>query len=180
MPPHRCVSSGSDSTDNVVMAMKRKKSQKFHPRIHPANYALLRDLPPEHPVVRALQIHAEARDVCVGKELDWPHLGVVGIDQVWFSETDSKQWRFSGFAYQYISYDMVMDGWVKPNSEAIRWERSILEQTATMKALLDECELAARTDKNDAMLPLIDKAKEYVSAFECAATLCLRGFAAPQ
>ena len=71
----------------------------FHPRIHPVNYPLLRKLPPDHPAVRALQVHAEARDSCVGKEVDFPSWGIKGIDQVFYSEVEHREYRFSTIAY---------------------------------------------------------------------------------
>lgn len=141
---------------------------KSHGRIHPANYLLLRELPRDHPAVRALQVHAEACDVCVGKEIDWPHLGIVGIDQWWFSNLDLREHSFSGFAYQYISYDLFLDGWVEAAPEPTEVELGILEDTPKLRVLLGECEHAARTEKNPAILPLVAKAKEFVDALETA------------
>jgi len=141
---------------------------KYHPRIHPVNYSLLRELPADHPAVRALQIHAEARDVCVGKEIDWPHLKIVGIDQKWFSDVNMKETRFSSFAYQYISYDLFLDGWVESAPEATEAELGFLEELPKMKILLDECEREAHAENNAAILPLIAKAREFIDAMENA------------
>ena len=141
---------------------------KFHPRIHPINHSLLRQLAADHPAVQALQIHAEARDVCVGKEVDWPHLGVVGIDQSWFSDMDNREHRFSAFAYQYISYDLFLDGWLESAPEATEAELGFLEESPRLRTLLDECEQAARADDNIDVLPLIEKAKEFVGSLERA------------
>ena len=139
---------------------------KLHPRINPANKSLLRELPIDHPAVRALQIHAEARDICVGKEIDWPHLGIVGIDQKWSSDVESREMRFSGFAYQYISYDLFLDGWVESDPEGTETETRFLERSPRMRTLLDECEAAARVEDNVHMLPLISKARGFVDALE--------------
>lgn len=141
---------------------------KFHPRIHPVNYSLLREFPPDHPAVRALQIHAEARDVCVGKEIDWPHLGLVAIDQAWFSDLGFRELRFSAFAYQYISYDLFLDGWVESAPEATETELGFLGDLPRMRALLDECEQGAREEKNHGILPLVAKAREFFDALEQA------------
>jgi hypothetical protein len=141
---------------------------KFHPRIHPVNYSLLRTLPEDHPAVRALQMHAEARDVCVGKEIDWPHLGIVGIDQAWFSDLAFREQRFSSFAYEYISYDLFLDGWVESAPEATEAELGFLEDVPKKRTLLDECEQAALAEQNAAILPLIAKAREFVDALEKA------------
>lgn len=141
---------------------------KHHPRIHPVNYSLLRELSADHPAVRALQVHAEARDMCVGKEIDWPQDGIVGIDQVWWSDIDFKEKRFSSFAYQFISYDLYLDGWVEAAPEATEYELHFLDELPQLRQLLKECENAARSEKNDVMLPLIAKAGEFFDAFEAA------------
>jgi len=140
----------------------------FHPRIHPVNYSLLREFPADHPAVRALQVHAETCDICVGKEIDWPHLGVVGIDQTWFSDVEFRDMRFSSFAYQYISYDLFLDGWVESAPEATEAELGFLEDMPKMRTLLDECEQAALDAQNGGILPLVKTAKEFIDAMECA------------
>ena len=141
---------------------------RFHPRIHPVNYPLLRELAPDHPAARALQIHAEARDVCVGKEIDWPDLAIVGIDQVWWSEVESREYRFSWFAYMYISYDLFLDGWAESAPEATKSELDFLEELPKIRTLLDECDRAAHAAKNAVILPLLAKAKEFADALEFA------------
>jgi hypothetical protein len=149
---------------------------KPHPRIYPANYTFLRELPVNHPAVRALQIHAEASDICVGKEIDWPNIGIVGTDQVWFSDVDFKEWRFSGFAYQFISYDLILDGWIESAPEATEAELGFIEEAPKMRMLLDECEQAAREEKNSAILPLVEKTREFVNALEEAIVFRARQF----
>lgn len=139
-----------------------------HPRIHPVNFSLLRSLPPDHPAVKALHVHAEACDVCVGKEIDWPHLGIVGIDQVWWSNVDFREKRFSSFAYEYISYDLFLDGWVESTPEPTEAELGFLEDVPKMRTLLAECQKAAHEEKNYAILPLVTKASEFVDALEHA------------
>ncbi len=147
---------------------EHRQPVRFHPRIHPVNYSLLRELPVDHPAVKALQIHAEACDICVGKEIDWPDKGIVGVDQVWWSDLDFREKRFSSFAYQHISYDLFLDGWVESAPEPTEAELGVLEDVPTMRSLLEECERAARDERNTAMLPLISKAKEFVDAIESA------------
>ena len=140
----------------------------FHPRIHPVNYSLLREFSADHPAVRALQVHAEACDKCVGKEIDWPNLDTPAIDQVWFSDIESRECRFSAFAYQYISYDLFLDGWVETASEATETEIGFLEDIVKMRTLLDECENAARKDQNQAIIPMVTKAREFIDSLEHA------------
>lgn len=140
----------------------------YHPRIHPVNYPLLGKLPTEHPAVRALQAHAEADEVCVGKEINWPNLGIKGVDQAWFSTLNHRETRFSSFAYQYISYDLFLDGWVESVDGATQSELSFLNEVPQLKILLHECEGAARAEQNLDILPLVAKARQFLDALEHA------------
>lgn len=141
---------------------------KYHPRIHPANRSLLRKLPADHPAARLLQIQAEARDVCVGREIDWPHVGIQGIDQSWQSKIDGKRWEFSAFAYIYLSYDLILDTWLELPPNLTEGEQKQLDELPRLFVLLDECEQAVSADLNTAMLPLVVKAKEYLRALQYA------------
>lgn len=147
-----------------------------HPRIYPLNYQLLRELPLDHPAVRALQVHAEASDTCVGKEIDWPKLDIVGVDQAWLSDAYSKDWRFSDFAYQFISYDLVLDGWIESAPEATEAELGFMEEVPKMRTLLNECENASREEGNASIYPLIAKAQEFINAMEAAILLRAKQF----
>jgi hypothetical protein len=142
---------------------------KFHPRIHPANYPILAKYERDHPAVYALQQHAECRDFCVGKEIEWLHLEIPAIDQKWFSETRSKEQAFSALAYEFISYDLILDGWLEMAPEPTEVELSQLKDCdPLMRQLLDECENAAVQDANDAILPLITKVRAFLDAYRIA------------
>jgi hypothetical protein len=104
----------------------------------------------------------------VGKEIHWPHLGNTAIDQSWFSDREFRQCQFSAFAYQYISYDLFLDGWVESAPEATEAELGFLEDAQKMRTLLDECEQAARDEQNQDILPLIAKARDFIDALERA------------
>src|SRR5262249_15915304 len=99
---------------------------------------------------------------------DWPHLGLVGIDQVWFSDIDFREQRFSSFAYQYISYDLFLDGWVGSAPEHTEAELGYLEDIPKMRTLLKECEAAAREELNTTIIRLVQKAREFMDALENA------------
>jgi hypothetical protein len=115
--------------------------RNFHPRIHPLNYPLLKKLRPDQPAARALQVQAEARDVCVGKEIEWPQLGNRAIDQEWYSTIDQRTWQFSGFAYCFISFALVLDGWFnEPHDQLGPFEADFLHELPRLRELLDECE----------------------------------------
>jgi hypothetical protein len=92
----------------------------------------------------------------------------VGIDQVWFSDVDQRERRFSDFAYQHISYDLFLEGWVESVPRATKEEISFLKKVPMVRELLRECLRAAQAAKNSDMVPLIAKANEFVDALERA------------
>ncbi len=142
---------------------------QHHPRVYPANYPLLNRYGPDHPAVRVLQVHAEACDVCVAKEIQWAGSEESPVDQSWFSARRCRQESFSAFAYEFLSYDLVLDGWLEMAPEPTESEIGFLvEDQPLMQILLDECEEAANSDGNSKMLPLIAKAREFVRAYDDA------------
>lgn len=79
---------------------------------------------------------------------------------------------FSAFAYEFISYDLILDGWLEMGTEPTETEANFLEaDEPLMSALLDECEEAAHDDDNAVILPLIAKSREFVRAYK-AAIMC--------
>jgi hypothetical protein len=145
------------------------KRRKHHPRIYKANYPLLAKYDEKHPAIRALQIHAEACDICVGKEIDWPGAKEPPIEQTWFSATRQKKQFFSMFAYEFLSYSLVLDGWLELAPVPTKSEIGFLEEDQPiMRALLDECHDAADAAGNTHILPLIQKATEFMDAYNDA------------
>lgn len=141
----------------------------YHPRISRANLAILLRYEADHPAVHALQIHAEACDICVGKEIEWAQLGNRAIDQTWFSRVRLKNYQFSSFAYEFLSYDLTLDGWLVMPLEPTEAELNHLEDDdPLMRALLTECEEAALDDGNEEILPLISKAWEFLTIYKKA------------
>jgi hypothetical protein len=140
----------------------------MRPLIHPKN-APLRDLSPDHPIVVALCKHAEACVKCVGKEIGWPDQGSEPIDQAWESSLDGRTWKFSSFAYLYIGYDLIADGWIESSPILTDAELTFLSETyPRMIHLLGECEVAALNCSNVAILPLIDSARDFADALAAA------------
>jgi hypothetical protein len=113
------------------------------------------------------KVQAEARDVCVGKQIEWPQLGNRAVDQEWFSVIDQRTRKFSSFAYVFISFDLVLDGWFnEPHDPLGPFEADFLHELPRLRGLLDECEFAASSDANEEIRPLISKAREFFDAFE--------------
>ncbi len=153
-------------TKKVVDSVKRKS---IHPLIGPFNYPLFDRYAADHPALIALWVHAEARDFCVGREIPWKDLGNHPIDQSWYSTTMQRECTFSGFAYGYLSFDLVLEGWLKLPHEPTASELTFLRKTCPeMTDLLTECLEAAQEDANTEVLPLIEKAKEFVDALQNA------------
>lgn len=123
----------------------------------------------DHPALVALQVHAESCDLCVGREIIWKDLQNEPIEQAWFSATMQREYTFSGFAYMYLSYDLVLDGWLTLPDTPTATELSNLHNTCPeMSLLLSECLDAAQADGNSDVLPLIAKAEEFVDALRKA------------
>ncbi len=110
--------------------------------------------------------------MCVAREIEWPNLGNRAIEQTWFSQARLRQMSFSSFAYEFISYDLILDGWLEMAPEPTEAEMNSLEDDVPlMQTLLDECEAAAIADCNEEIVPLIAKAREYIQCY-LRAVLC--------
>ncbi|PQO46210.1 hypothetical protein [Blastopirellula marina] len=140
-----------------------RRGKSIHPRIHPFNYPLFDRYPAEHPAIVALQTHAESCDECVGREIAWPQLGNTPIDQTWHSASTDRKRTFSGLAYMYLSYGLVLDGWLKQPEQPTKSEWIVLQTKGPeVLQLLAECEQQALRDGNTDLMPLIAKARRYV------------------
>lgn len=134
-------------------------------KIHPENKPLL-DLPDSHPARIALKAHLEARIECVGREIPWPDMIEEPIEQTWFSQIDQRKWTFSGFAYSFISFDLVLDGWLRRAKSTYPFEAEFIEELPRLRGLLAECEQAAREAGNRRVIPLIEKTRRFFDAYE--------------
>jgi hypothetical protein len=140
-----------------------------HPQVHRLNRPILEALSGEHPAVRALRIHVEARKICTGLEIPWPNHERLAVEQIWISQTDGQRWTFSRFAHSYIAFDLVLGGWLpEPDGKIQPFEAEFLNELSRLRQLLDECDEAAQADKNDRVAPLILKAREFFDAYEAA------------
>ncbi len=136
-------------------------------RVHRLNRPLF-DLAPTHPAAYALISHANCREQCVGHEIAWPGKESEAFDQEWYSDIEKRVLRFSTFAYEFISYDLVLDGWIERSPGLTESESRILEDAPRLRTLMDECERAARTDENPQVLQRIPIVREWIAALENA------------
>ena len=115
-----------------------------------------------HPAKQFLLAFIECRDDCVGLELgpDEP------IDQEWKSLTDDRVWTFSGFAYEFLSLDLLFDDFHQrvpcPNEANFNWPWNL----PRVKSLMNECAEAARQSGNTEILELTDQVLEMLSLWE--------------
>jgi hypothetical protein len=134
--------------------------------IHRKNYPLL-ELGDDHPAIAALVAHGECRRFCGGREIRMPG-GPPAADQSWHSEIDGRDWKFSTLFYTFISFDLVLDEWMShPPSitpQEIAWQEGIPK----MRTYWNECEAAARQDRNEPVLEMLQSVKTLLDAWERA------------
>lgn len=125
-----------------------------------------------HPAKKFFIAFCECRDNSVGRHHDWA--GEEPIEQAWVS-ADGKQWLFSSFAYQYLSLKLELDGCVNNIPHLTPNEVSIVETIPIMRALMQECCNAARSDKNleililaNEVLAMLALGEEYIKFRKCA------------
>jgi hypothetical protein len=115
-----------------------------------------------HPAKKFLLAFIECRDDCVGLELgpDEP------IDQEWPPVTDGKVWTFSGFAYSFLSLDILLDEFHQsipcPNEANANWPWNL----PRVRSLMHECAQAARQSGNDEILELTDQVLEMLDLWD--------------
>jgi hypothetical protein len=114
-------------------------------------------LPAEHPARRFLEQFIDCRDHCVAREIGTPDNPP--IEQTWDSQVEGRRYAFSSFAYKYLAFDVVLDGWLTSAPGMTDTERDILEMLPTVRSLLAECHNAATKEGNIAILPLLGKVK---------------------
>jgi hypothetical protein len=110
------------------------------------------ELPESHPAHRFIRAFAECNQNCVGRELSNKP-----IDQQWYSQTDGQVWSYSRFAYEFLAFDIVLDGWLSHAARRTPNEEYWLNQLPRWRELLRECSIAAEHDANYAMLVIVEQ-----------------------
>lgn len=119
------------------------------------------DLPQSHPAHRFLLAFIECRQDCVGREVEGD-----AFDQEWFSQTDNRAWSYSAFAYQYLSFDIVLDGWLNNAEGMTASEEQWLACLPRWRALLDECRASAARDRKHAVMRMIGQVLKMFDLWE--------------
>jgi hypothetical protein len=118
----------------------------------------------DHPAKKFLRAFIACKENCVGRHHDWT--GEVPIEQQWTSATDGRVWTFSGFAYSFLSFDIVLEGFLKNTPSLTDDERYTVKQIPLLRSLMQECAQAAQQDDNREILPLIDQVMQMLSLWE--------------
>lgn len=113
------------------------------------------DLDDDHPAKKFLEAFVDCRSNCVGRAIEWDDRKP--IDQEWQSAIDGRRWKFSGFAYAFISYNILMDGFLQNAPFPVGSEIWAMERMPLLRSMTNECAQAARLDGNTEILELTDE-----------------------
>lgn len=119
-----------------------------------------------HPAREALIARAVCQRDCAGREIPWPGKEHLATDLEWQSSVDGRQWKFSGFIYAHICFDLVLSEWITHPKFVTENERHALNRIPQMSILLAECERAASQAANDRVLEMIPIAKRFFELWE--------------
>jgi hypothetical protein len=88
------------------------------------------------------------------------------VDQIWTSEIRGRQCSFSGFIYEFICFDLILDEWLTHPPTLTAAEREVLERVPQLVNLLEECRAAAIAEGNTRVLAMIPKAHAFLVEWE--------------
>lgn len=123
-------------------------------------------LPESHPAHHFLIAFINCRKGCVGRELDTRNSGQPPVDLKWYSDTDSRFWTFSEFAYKALAFDIELDGWLQDMPALTDAEKMTLEASPYLRTLMEECRAAARNDGNSAVLEMVSTVLEMLALWQ--------------
>jgi hypothetical protein len=95
-------------------------------------------LPKSHPAIQFLEAFIDCRQNCIGKEIQDDTL-----DYKWYSQSENREILYSSFAYQYLAFDIILDGWLTNAPTITPDEQHWLNQLPHWRELMNECKIAA-------------------------------------
>ena len=131
--------------------------------------------PSDHPARRFLEAFIECQERCGGREIGYVGSEVGPIDQEWRSELDGKSWEFSEFAYKFLCFDVVLDGWLSSATGLTESERFDLNRIVQMRRLMEECHEAARAAGNREILELVSMVEQMLNLWEACIHTRVKG-----
>jgi hypothetical protein len=121
--------------------------------------------PANHPA-QFLEAFIACRGDCVGRELVFDNSERKPIDQKWESSTDGTTWTFSRFACTFLSFDLILDGWLSRAPTLTDSEKANLAQLPLLRRLMAECRAAAVSGGNAKILVLTNRVVEMLDLWE--------------
>ena len=105
----------------------------------------------EHPARRFLEAFVECRKRLVGLDSESDL-----VDQR-FVTPDGQLTSFNTFVYEFLCFDVVLDGWLGNLPVITASESRQLAALPTMRAMMKCCQNAALRDGNSAILPHVER-----------------------
>lgn len=122
------------------------------------------ELGDEHPEKKFLLAFIDCLAECVGRHYDFD--GQIPIEQEWKSDTDGRVWTFSGFIYAFLSFDIVLDGFLENTPYLTASETGAVEELPLLRSMMNECAQAARQSGNSEILELTDQVLQMLELWE--------------
>ena len=99
------------------------------------------ELDDRHPAKRFLEAFIDCLANCVGRHHDWN--GQTPIEQEWKSSIDGRVWTFSGFAHAFLSFDIVLDGFLENAPSLTSSETWAAKRLPLLRLMMNECATGA-------------------------------------
>jgi hypothetical protein len=87
------------------------------------------------------------------------------VDQQ-FVQPDGRATTFSAFAYEYLSFDIVLDGWLTNAPQMTESEEACLKGLPRLRSMMIACKSQALIDANYRILPCVDQVLELIQLWE--------------
>jgi hypothetical protein len=122
----------------------------------------LSELPASHPAKLLLLAHGQCRRDCVGREIEYHGHEEEAFDQEWESQLLERRFRFSSYAYAFISFELILDEWLTHPGYVTESEKLAVASIPFHSILLDECEQAAKEGGNVRILERLAQVREWL------------------
>jgi hypothetical protein len=94
--------------------------------------------------------------------------------QQFYSEALDRRHSFSAFAYEVISFDLILEGWVNRPANLSDDEKWWLDVAPQLREQMQKCLAAAKADGNTEMFGLIDMVNEWFGLMDDSIRLRIR------
>jgi len=73
---------------------------------------------------------------------------------------------FSGFMYEHVCFDLVLEPWLERAPRQTEFDRSFRDRARHLRALLEECERAALRDHNSRITEMVNQVRGYFDLWD--------------